>query len=101
MAYNTREDASKLYFDDFLNFYTQQAIEKPDLVRANLSYVGFRSDMRSVPQAGDCEHKLIHHKTPQQMPRYKISNVAKTFETLLKCLDLHSDTRRDANELII
>jgi len=46
MAYNTREDLSRLYFDDFLNFYTQQTLEKPDMVRANLLYAGFRSDLR-------------------------------------------------------
>jgi len=79
MAYNTNEDVSKILFDDFLNFYAQQALEKPDMVRANLSYIGLRSDMKAIPKAGENEHQLIQHKTPNDMPRYKMSNVTKTF----------------------
>ena len=35
------------------------------------------------------------------MPRYKIANNPRTFQTLLECLDLDSETKKDANELIL
>lgn len=58
MAYCTNEDLSKMEFDDFLNYYETKAKEKPDMVRTNLSYIGLRSDMQSVPNPGDSDHIL-------------------------------------------
>ena len=47
MAYCTNpEDLSIMYYDDFLNYYETKASESPDMVRANLSYIGLRSDMQ-------------------------------------------------------
>ena len=71
------------------------------MVRANLSYIGLRSDMQAVPNPGDSDHILNRRTSAQQMPRYKISNDPRTFQTLLECLDLDSDTKKDANELIL
>ena len=101
MAYNTNEDVSKMFYSDFLNFYETMASENPEMVRANLSFSGLRADMRPIPKAGEPDDVLNLHKSHQEMPRYKVANDAHTFQTLLKCLDLDSDTRKDANEIIM
>ena len=101
MAYNTNEDLSAMYFDDFLNYYQTKAKDSPDMVRANLSFIGLRSDMKNVPKPGDSDHILNRRSCAQQMPRFKIGNDNRTFQTLLECLDLDNETKRDANELIL
>ena len=35
------------------------------------------------------------------MPRYKIGNEALSFTTLLACMDLDFDTKKEANELVL
>ena len=57
--------------------------------------------MKAVPAPEDDEHCMIPYKSPKDMPRYKISNEARSFQTLLSCLDLDTDTKKDANELLI
>lgn len=79
LAYNTSEDVDKLLFSDFLAFYAAMALEKPDMVRDNLSFIGLRADMKRVPKAGDSEHSLVAHKVAEDMPRFKISNRQETF----------------------
>ena len=58
MAYNTNEDLEIMLYDDFLNYYETMAIDKTDMVRANLSYIGLRSDMQAIPNPGDSDHIL-------------------------------------------
>ena len=101
MAYNTNEDASKLLYPDFLNFYEQMALENPEMVRTNLQSVGLRADMYPAPKPGDHDDILNLRKSSKEMPRYKISNEARSFQTLLACLSLDKDTKKDAHELIL
>ena len=82
MAY-TSNQASKVYFDDFLNFYELKAGEEPDMVRANLAYVGLRADMRQTPQPEDPDDILNLRSSPYDMPRYKITNDPRTFPILM------------------
>lgn len=74
LAYNTNEDVNKLLYTDFLNYYEQMATENPEMVRANLQYIGIRSDMKTVPNPGDSDDILNIHKSPNEMPRFKIAN---------------------------
>ena len=71
------------------------------MVRENLACVGLRADMRAMAKPGDSDHAMIAHKSPKDMPRYKIGNNNVTFQTLLSCLDMHQDTRKDAQELLL
>lgn len=100
LAYVTTDDLSKIEWDDFINYYEQNATQNPDMVRANLSYAGLRSDMKTVPKPGDPDESLMPYKNKEDMPRFKLSNDPETFQTLLHCLDLHRDSRNHVVELI-
>ena len=74
LAYNTNEDVNKFLLADFLSYYEQMSIELPEMVRANLQYIGVRSDMKTTPNPGDSDDILNMHKRPEDMPRYKVAN---------------------------
>lgn len=57
--------------------------------------------MQDLPQPGDHDDILNLRKSPEQMPRYKIGNEALSFTTLLACMDLDFDTKKEANELVL
>ena len=80
MAYCTNpDDLSLMPYEDFLNYYETKATEKPDMVRANLSYIGLRSDLQSVPKPGEPDDILNRRSSAEQMPRFKIGNDERTF----------------------
>ena len=101
MTYNTNEDNNTLYYADFLSYYEQMASLAAEMVRTNLMFVGLRSEMKELPKPGDPDDILNLHQSPEQMPRYKIGNEARSFKTLLACMDLDFDTKKDANELVL
>jgi len=71
------------------------------MVRANLMYIGLRADMKDLPQPGDSDDILNLRESKEQMPRFKIGNEACTFSTLLACLDIDFDTKKEANEILL
>ena len=71
------------------------------MVRANLAYVGLRADMRQSPEPTDPDDVLNLRSSAYEMPRYKITNDPRIFSVLMKCLDLDTDTKKDANDLIL
>jgi hypothetical protein len=84
MEYDSDKDG-KMTLEDFLVFYREACIEpvKDKIVRDNLSHMGFRDDLKSMPKPGSDAHILQVRKTQLEMPRFKITNNQKIFASLI------------------
>ena len=101
MGFDSDKDG-KMTVEDFLVFYKQQCIkeDRVKIVRSNLASMGFRDDLKPMPEPGSDPNCLQVRKGHLEMPRFKLSNDQRIFGTLLELVNYQSEVSREARDLI-
>lgn len=95
-----RNKDEKMDLEDFITFYKKSAVDKVDTVRSNLKNLGYRHDLKMIPQDGADDNIMQTRKTINDMPRYKMSNDITSMNSLFNLLDYHTRVWEDAVQLI-
>lgn len=99
MGYDSNSDG-KLSLKDWLYFYKEACATKLATVRNNLASMGFRADLKPMPEPGSTDNCLQARKTYQEMPRFKIAQDKATFDYLIGLSSMQSEVAKEASSVI-